>query len=292
MSLQNLDALIKWMRQIGFKSIMLTGGEPTIHTRFDEVMRRIADARIKCYLTTNGTFEEQLQSAIAKTCSVVFMNVSLSDQEVARKLLHYHVPYLKKKGVRVILRVNIDTIDDQMSWVIFLAKYYGIRIRVGITNPALYAPQPFDANRTKQLIDKTRKFAELCEKEYVYVYCARPVPRCLFNDKEWRHMRKIMLIKARCFVGYRNNYLARLVVNPDLSAFGCFNNPRKIDYILSYENRRELNAFYAEHHKKVASSCILDLDNECAHFRNQTCYGSCLAYAQHLILGEQECQSH
>ncbi|MBU1862229.1 MAG: hypothetical protein KKH94_00990, partial [Candidatus Omnitrophica bacterium] len=144
--------------------------------------------------------------------------------------------------------------------------------------PPLFKAESIDIKRIEELLSVIEEFARKCLQEKIYLYLARPVPRCMFDDKKWQELRHLMLIKSKCLVGYRGNFASRIVVNPDLSVFGCFNNQKKADNILRFNDLEKLNEFYTNDFKKHISHCILGLAHNCKYFNRGECYGACFAY--------------
>jgi len=89
------------------------------------------------------------------------------------------------------------------------------------------------------------------------------------------YLRRLILIKSKCFVGYRGNYASRAVVNPDLSVFGCFKNFKKTENILHFHSLNELSEFYKINPSAGARHCVLDKENNCKYLAANDCSGAC-----------------
>ena len=64
--LELLPELLEAAWDIGIQTISLTGGEPCLHPRFDEILDRIAARRFRWSLVTNGSHPERYETTIKR----------------------------------------------------------------------------------------------------------------------------------------------------------------------------------------------------------------------------------
>jgi len=280
MSLSDFKMLLVWAKKQKIKRVLFTGGEPTGHSKFEEILEVCRKNNILCYMASNCAYPDNINNIIAVNIKVIFVNCSTEYASGHMQELINKLDILRKNKVKLVLRVNVVGAEDNLEGVLSLAKKVKARIRIGITNPAIYSEGYLSVDRVKELVNKIDKLAGKCLKNNIYIYLAKPVPRCAFSDKDWGALRKSILIKSKCFVGYRGNFSSRIVVNPDLSVFGCFNNANKLNNILQMKDLREINRFYGDIFAKAAKKCLLNLSDDCKYSNNKECYGVCFSYVK------------
>jgi organic radical activating enzyme len=276
MNIDNFTRLLGWMKKQGMHKIMFSGGEPTQHTRFKDILNLCKKIDLRCYMASNCRYDGDINDAIAGNIDVLFANCSTRYALDERAEFLNKLRFLNKRNTRLVLRVNVLTTDaDKIYWVKQIAKELKARIRIGIINPPAAPGSLLDIEKIRLLMVFTEEFAKQCLKENIYVYLARPLPRCFFDHKKWRQLRRLILVKSKCFVGYRGNYASRAVVNPDLSVFGCFKNLKQAENILDFSDLNKLSEFYKIKPVSGTSRCFLDKGNNCAYLAANQCNGAC-----------------
>jgi MoaA/NifB/PqqE/SkfB family radical SAM enzyme len=62
---------------LGLTTVKLTGGEPLLHPRFDEIVRIAADAKISVHVETNGMLCTPRKAAVIAAAPNAFASVSI-----------------------------------------------------------------------------------------------------------------------------------------------------------------------------------------------------------------------
>jgi SynChlorMet cassette radical SAM/SPASM protein ScmF len=76
--LEHVQKAIREARPLGLRSVKLTGGEPTLHPQFRELVTLIDEAELKIVIETNGTLiDDALAGFLKQTPHVSFISVSL-----------------------------------------------------------------------------------------------------------------------------------------------------------------------------------------------------------------------
>jgi SynChlorMet cassette radical SAM/SPASM protein ScmF len=76
--LEYVEKAIREGKPLGLKSVKLTGGEPTIHPQFRELVTLIAKAELDIKMETNGTLiDDDLAEFLKQTPEVSFISVSV-----------------------------------------------------------------------------------------------------------------------------------------------------------------------------------------------------------------------
>ncbi|MFH1396974.1 MAG: radical SAM protein [Candidatus Omnitrophota bacterium] len=278
MYIDNFIELIKWIKKQQICKIMFVGGEPTQHSRFSEIAKLCTKNNLVCYMATNCAYSENINDVIAKNIKVLFVNCSTGYAATKKSDLLNKLRFLSRYGTKLILKVNISTANfGEIDWIRDAAKELKARIRIGIINSTVVKDGPAGIEKIRSFIFYIEGFARQCIRDKVYIYLARPLPRCFFNGDEWRRLRGSILIKSKCFIGYRGNYASRVVVNPDLSVFGCFNNLKRAESILNFSSINQLSIFYKDIFQDKIKKCFLVNSKKCNNLIKFVCSGGCFA---------------
>lgn len=81
MKLEYIAKAIQEGKPMGLSSMKLTGGEPTLHPQFREIVSMIAEARLSITIETNGTLIDQELARFLKQHNVVHVSVSLDGSD-------------------------------------------------------------------------------------------------------------------------------------------------------------------------------------------------------------------
>ena len=111
-----LDELLRrvdFLRAQGFKQVMLTGGEPTIHSSFEPVIRTLFDTGISWHLNTHGRkFRSSEFTKSTQSQGLQKVIVSLHSHEVVQSCEISGQPerghYETVEGIKNLLEAGID----------------------------------------------------------------------------------------------------------------------------------------------------------------------------------------
>jgi SynChlorMet cassette radical SAM/SPASM protein ScmF len=97
-------------RPLGLKGVKLTGGEPTLHPRFRELVSLVAEAGLSITMETNGTLvDDDLAAFLKATPQVWFISVSLDGAEAETHDALRAVPGSFRQavaGIRALVKVG------------------------------------------------------------------------------------------------------------------------------------------------------------------------------------------
>jgi SynChlorMet cassette radical SAM/SPASM protein ScmF len=80
--LEHVKKAIREAKPLGLSSVKLTGGEPTLHPQFREIVALIREAGLDIFLETNGTLVDAALAEFLKKQEVGFISVSLDGATV------------------------------------------------------------------------------------------------------------------------------------------------------------------------------------------------------------------
>jgi sulfatase maturation enzyme AslB (radical SAM superfamily) len=271
------------------KFIGIIGGEPTLHSRFAELLTIINrnDHIREALIFTNGLKIEET-SKLTSNQKFTFL-INLNSPEIIGYPNYSHIienidilisKYNKKRSIT--LGLNIYKYDMDYDYFIKILQKYRFRsARVSITVPNLGVK--------KRGVERLAAFKNIIYKVYIdlmyqginVVFDCNKMPLCLWNEEE---VKKISLFQA-------NNDNERFGFNldfckcnpvidilPDLTAIRCFGLSKfsrvKIE---DFQSLDELSNYYrANFDDKLSKIPTMVKCRNCEKFIDNTCYSGCL----------------
>lgn len=278
-------------------TVGLIGGEPTIHSKFEHLMRKlIINEKVKDIMVyTNGIVIDRYWDVIchAKTHLLVNCNPPKDIGEKMFVKLDNNLSVLfnnKLSGDRVTLGINMYSPDFEYDYILeFLKKYKQHRVRVSITVPNMDSDRNVDAHNYFNLI-KPRMlefFHQLLSNEIIPNFDCNKIPSCLMQLNELSQFDKYLENKFIRNNINKSNVVSKEVkcipvidIRQDLTAVRCFGlSDSTKQPIENYSGIHELINYYIRtidayaYNTSYCTKC-----NDC-HLRNvMKCTGGCLAY--------------
>jgi MoaA/NifB/PqqE/SkfB family radical SAM enzyme len=187
------------LRELAFKRVVVTGGEPTIHPGFWDVVRALQDAGIRWDINTHGrTFHAAELAARARDLGLERAIVSLHSHLVEASCLisgqpergHWEtidgIKNLVHEGVRVMVncvltRHNVDTLTDYLAYAM---DTFGASVKVKFVFPSTMGKGgDWDGIqlRLSDVQDEIRALNQMAENQGVAVGF-ESIPPCVLGD--------------------------------------------------------------------------------------------------------------
>jgi MoaA/NifB/PqqE/SkfB family radical SAM enzyme len=94
------------LQRLGVKSVVLTGGEPLLHGRFDELCRMLKEARLEITLLTTGLLLSKRAKTIAEAVDEVIVSLD-GPEEVHDQVRRVKGAYrVIDEGIQAVRRIN------------------------------------------------------------------------------------------------------------------------------------------------------------------------------------------
>ena len=284
------------------KSVGIIGGEPTLHSKFDELMRSLIlnEEVQKIMLYTNGLLIDQHWNVCTHPKTHMLINCNpesiIGHSNYERLCRNLDVLFVEKMSFdRVTLGINMFRPEFEYAYILEMLKKYNIhKLRVSITVPdksILKATSPFDYFLSmKQRVLKF--FDELLQNEIVPHFDCNKIPYCLITKEEMDSFSRYLdnpKIRDRFNESNLSNNrvmcLPVIDIRQDLTAVRCFGlsdatktSIRNFRCITDLEKYyfREIDSFAINipHSKKCAG---------CYENKTVNCYGGCLAFKIQMI---------
>lgn len=234
-SLANFDAAVEFCTRAAPVHIGLIGGEPTLHARFGDMLRRLsANPRVLgVTVFTNGILAERFAEELShpKVSLLVNWNPPEEIGEAAFEKIRRGVDELvvaRGMGNRVNLGLNLHGRDMEYGYMLDLLERYGLRkVRISLCIPDF--PQGCDADVLEYFRERApflmRMFKDMDARGVLPYYdCNRP-PVCVWTYEERRWLEEYAMrhgAKAEALADAGSFCRPVIDIMPDLSAVRCF----------------------------------------------------------------------
>jgi len=129
---KEMETVVADLAEYGVPSLLLSGGEPMIHSRFFDLVDKASQAGLKLTISTNGTLITEEKAALLKAAEVAYVGISLDGigrihDEFRRKEGAFDAAVRgfknchavgQKTGLRLTLtRHNVENIDRILDFI-------------------------------------------------------------------------------------------------------------------------------------------------------------------------------
>ena len=267
-------ALLDWLVRGGVPAAAFIGGEPTLHPRLADMIKRTANAGISTVLFTNGLCETALVKSIAQHVANVVVNFN-EPQTYAPgqwERLNANLSALRACGTRITFSKNFSRQYSRYDYLLEGIERYSVSaVRYDISRPAASGTNDhFTLDDTWQVISTIVGFVKQCEALGVRTGLDCSVRFCDMRKEDRQYLERV----SAKFTGICH---PTLDVHPDLSASYCLPlNGVRVPDILQFKNHEELLWHFARmvrpmRLKNVSADCL-----DCKDFMRR-CQGGCLA---------------
>lgn len=258
------------------------GGEPTLHSKINEIIKLHKKHKIKAVIFTNGLIAKETILNLSEIVDSVLVNCNepqtYSDDELAQLLENIQLMQETYGKEKVAIGLNIYSDKMDTTFIIDYALRTKINeVRIDITRPAPSNENLFidynDINRTFNLAKKTHQMLLKNNVKYVHFDC--PFPFCAISGENVRYVSNYIsgdLGQGQCSTALD------ITQNAQIASCFCsvmFNN-------ISYEKFDSLTHAwlfikYIEDELKwnvyTKDSCKV-----CENNKRRLCQGGCLGY--------------
>jgi organic radical activating enzyme len=281
-SMTDLEEILQWASHNQIVRISLCGGEPSSHSRFDEILLSIAKQGLKTYFASNFTIDcsvlKNFNAGVIEKIYIHIADQSLENLHLMNQLLK-NVEYAKKEKIELVCRTNIaDTNPPITKWFRFMQK-----TAIRTLNIALTFPTPKTNNKyvdicsfeqyssvIEEIIDKSRE-------RHIDLSFAKPIPLCIFEEQTNRHLMASENFYPLCNVN-EQCCTRNLCINVQKEFHACLGvTSSSLKFRKNIEWHEIENFCTAVIHPLL----IKPLWNKCADcflFDRKLCQGACLSY--------------
>jgi organic radical activating enzyme len=278
MTVQDFKNIIRWFKEAyNIDDVVFLGGESTFHPELEKFGKVLDSENIGCFIFTNGCFNNEKLEIIKKIKAfhTVFFHYEQEflDNPNLRKIFLRNLDELSKNK-KIVFRYNTGNPDFDFQELIALSKKYNAYIAYSFTSPSVNRKIDYvKITDMKKYIPRLLEFIKTAHENGIELLDKRPLPLCVFDEKDIDMVKKIGGVRCVCCVG-------SVCVNPDLSLIAA---PTLTTIRTSpVENKKDLEEkveFLQQAVEKLKwdnptiTECV-----DCKHWKNHECQGGCTTY--------------
>ena len=229
LSLENLEYLIAVHQRWGLPVMSLVGGEPTLHSRFEEVLGRIMDSGCPMiHLFTNGVVRREradFLSGVTNLTCLVNHNPPHTYEPGQLEKLEYFLGTCAQTGLRMLIGTTVYGPNPELDFLLEAAVRFGVSaVRLGLAHPIYYkggenVNRYLSLSECRDCSEPVVSFVEACSRAGVSVMFDCHYPLCMFTSDQLLRLQEVHPEEPPPFA---LDCCSQVTVRPDLSLFSCF----------------------------------------------------------------------
>ncbi len=244
-SIKNLKIILDFMEKSGLRTFRMFGGEPTLHSRFEEVYTIVSKRGFDFIIFSNGIIAEKKVEFLAKQKNIRSICINAQHPDTYSSKQHEMFNFtLSKLNKAVILSFVIYKSDFDARFLVALIEKYNLNryIKWSIAAPSLK-----NENVYVKLKNHKKVIKGLVEHSRIF----KQHRLCWYPDTTfmWCFFTKEQLEELSLNVGFKpvNLCFPVLEVAPNLSVYRCYgtaslSNPRL--KITDFRNEADATAYF------------------------------------------------
>jgi len=274
-------ALLDWLARQGIHMAGLSGGEPTLHPKFNELINLASEKGFSLEIATNNLFGENKRKAFEcgpiKSIAVHFDEPGFySPKEL--DLFHQNLDFLSGLPASLGLAHNIFSKKTSHDHIFEACQKYGIKkVSMSIVTPGVLKQNYFVKIREIDgLFQKIVSFAEQAESMGIEFELNNVLPRCAFSEEHSEFLEEKGLLKSKCLV-HSEKFNPIVTIQPDLSVNACSRTSINRKNVLEFKSLRELKESMEREFEELRAEPLIEKCLECKYWIKK-CQGGCLVY--------------
>jgi MoaA/NifB/PqqE/SkfB family radical SAM enzyme len=285
---KDFDRLLKWMQGASLTSAAFIGGEPTLHPRLVDMIRRTAESGISTVLFTNGLCPVEMVDALLPRVSnfVVNYNDPSLYTDSQRDLLHDNLARIAASDARLTFSKNFSSEYSKYEYLLEGAEKYGVQsVRYDISRPSITAANDhFTNENTQQIISHIVRFVKQCETRGIRTGLDCSVRLCDLKIEDRNYLERVsMKFSGICHPS--------IDIHPDLSASYCL--PMRdvvVPDVTSFASQDAVMWHFADMVRPIRQANVSTECLDCKDFMRR-CQGGCMALRRSSIQADPTASS-
>lgn len=274
LSEENFERILQWMRKTSLPAAAFIGGEPTLHPRLAEMVRKTAASGISVVLFTNGIFPSTLAHELVPHVSNFVVNSNdpslYTDAQAAR--LADNLSIIAGSDARLTFSKNFSSQYSEYEYLLESAEKYGVEsIRYDISRPSISAVNDhFTDDDTRRIVSHIVSFVKQCEARGIRTGLDCSVRLCDLDIADRNYLERVsMKFSGVCHPS--------IDIHPDLSASYCL--PMRdvsVPDVTMFASRDALMWHFADQVRPIRQGNVSTECLDCKDFMRR-CQGGCMA---------------
>ncbi len=279
MTSDNLNKVMGFMKKSYISRFNMFGGEPTLHSRFEEFFGTISDNGFSVAIFSNGVIDKKKVDFLNKKNNIddILINIREPEEYSARDWgkIEYALSRLNNK---VTLSFRIYRMDFDPTFIFDLIDQHNLRrlINWAIACPSLIAKNVYlRLEDHKRAVERMVVFSRLSNKRNINWYADFGFILCAFSNRGLKELKQNV-----GFVPDTNCY-PPIEVAPDLRVFRCYglaSKSRPKLKITDFNNFAEAERFFFIKSLPFKRLGGMDKCFKCEHIVSQRCGGGCMVH--------------
>lgn len=277
-SIKNLKTVIDFMKKSGLREFRMFGGEPTLHTRFEEVYDIVSKNSFTVVIFSNGIIAKGKVEFLSKQKNLdgIVINVQYPNSYSSKQyeMLNFTLSKLNKF---INLSFVVYKVDFNADFIINLIEKYNLRRQVkwSIAAPCYKSKNvSIKVEDHKKVIGRLVEHSRRFKRHRIHWYLDTTFMWCLFKKEQ--------LDELYHNVGFEpiNLCMPVLEVTPNLTVYRCYGtasltNPKL--KITDFKDEKEALTYFL---KKELFLKRIGIFNECfrCDLRGRVCGAGCLVH--------------
>lgn len=296
MTIDTVERSIKLLKNLGISSVIIIGGEPTLHPRFLEIVKIIRDQDMNCYLVTNALmFSDKYFLAESVTAGLSSITISFKASSREKFTADTGVDAFEKaceaisnivnSGINHVLNITAcENLTNDLDEMIKVVKRLGVKsFSIDTGKPIFIDGKSYsDGMISPERIAQFFREADSKLKNSSVRYSLKvAIPFCLFPKDFINHLIADGNIMTGCQMVGGNG----IIIDPhgriipcnhicDLSLGEVGNNLETAEDYERYREKEEIKHFY-----QVVGSCPDERCVDCPYWKD--CGAGCRLYWLH-----------
>ncbi len=279
MSYRHFTSALRWLDNNGCDIVSFSGGEPTSHERFSEMILSLSE-KYEIHFATNLMFGPGVRNVLyneSVTSLTVHMPGPGEQSREQRELFIDNLRAFKLQKKKMRFRYNISRFEDEKTWepLLTFVKSMGHNIiNFALTVPGRSRTNEFvNTGELNKMGGVAKNFIEYSGIRNVKVNISKPIPPCCISDEK----DPIDIYPTICNI-YKEDYTINTTILPDLSVSPCFAVMKKFKMLTDYKDWDGIRKDVKPYVTSLIQKPLLDKCGKCYLFMRGICMGGCLGY--------------
>ena len=282
MQVNDFETVLQWAKANNVKKLSLCGGEPLIHSQFDELLNLINKYDFTAYFASNLTVDcskfENFRKNIIDTIFIHITDQTLENKNLKNQLFA-NIEYTEKQEIELVFRGNIyDENTKWEEWFQMMQNYQISALNIALTFPVKNSSNRFVSHNdflkfSPVIVDIIEKARE----NNISVSFAKPIPLCIFDEDMSRFLLARENFQPLCNV-YEQQYTRNICINNDMQFNPCLGITCETLPFAQQIAWEDIERFCSKAIRPLLLKPLYEKCNGCFLYARKLCQGACLSY--------------